>query len=300
MMWNANLDIAGLYAIDNTIFDTFVFPTTTVVDTEGASHNLAFTDEEKTNIIDMILFQSENRCVRYENPDVFKNRLEIFSKKMSNDDWEKIMYYGFFTRTFNPTENVFEITTEDTTRANGRTLTYKYSNYKEISEQTDDGKSNTEYVNYVETDEQIDARVTEAHSADVKASGGVGDGNVSVNVVQGQSDGYGSANVSLPIDEANTNNNKVTDDLGKVEHSKDGEIRVALSEGKVEKSIAGEKSEVETFAPNPDHFVRKRHGNIGVTMSGEIVLNTFNTEKELDVETRVIEDVIDELTLAVF
>ena len=335
-MWNATIDIAGLYAMDNTIFDSMVFPTSTVVDKDGVSHSLSLTDEVKTNIIDMILFKSEGRCVRYEDPDVFKNRLAILSKQMSRDKWERIMYYNFFTRTFDPTENVFEVTNEETKRQNGRTLTYKYSNYKETSEQkadgknstsftnyveTDeqksDGKNNTSFVNYVEADEQKTNGVHERHGANVKGDGGAGNGSVSVTVVQDNSDGYGSVNGSLPISESETINDKLTDSIGKIEHSKDGEIQIAtgigkiehtkdgsidiaISQGKIEKGISGEKSEVETFSANPDLFERTRHGNIGVTMSGEIIKNTFETEEGLDIESTIIDDVIDNLALAVF
>ena len=406
-MWNATIDIAGLYAMDNTIFDNMVFPTSTVVDKEGVSHSLSLSDEVKTNIIDMILFKSEGRCVRYEDPDTFKNRLAILSNHMSRDKWERIMYYNFFTRTFDPTENVFEITHEETKRQNGRTLTYTYSNYKETSAQTADGKNNTSFSNYLETDEQVvdgknntsfnnyletDEQVvdgknnttysnykeTNAQTADGKnnesyvnyketdsqtTSGtkenhgakvhGVGsmDSSASVSISQGQSDGYGTVSGSLPIENSDTYNDKTTENMGviehsksgainvatsegtkelskegainiavgsgkvehakegsiniavgsgKVEHSKEGAVNVALSQGTVEKSISGSKAEAETFAANPDLFERNRHGNIGVTMSGEIIKNTFETEEGLDIESTIIDDVIDNLALAVF
>ncbi len=370
-MWNATIDIAGLYAMDNTIFDNMVFPTSTVVDKDGVSHSLSLSDEVKTNIIDMILFKSEGRCVRYEDPDTFKNRLAILSNHMSRDKWERIMYYNFFTRTFDPTENVFEVTNEETTRQNGRTLTYKYSNYKETSEQTADGKNNTSFSNYLETDEQVvdgknnttfnNYKETNAQTADGKnnesysnyvetdsqtTSGtkenhgakvhGVGsmDTSATVAITQGQSDGYGAVSGSLPIENSDTYNDKTTENMGtvehskagsinvaisdgtkelsksgainiavgsgKVEHSKEGAVNVAISQGKIEKGISGEKSEVETFAANPDLFERTRHGNIGVTMSGEIIKNTFDTEDGLDIEATIIDDVIDNLALAVF
>ena len=354
MMWNATIDIAGLYAMDNTIFDNMVFPTSTVVDKEGVSHSLSLSDEVKTNIIDMILFKSEGRCVRYEDPDVFKNRLAILSNHMSRDKWERIMYYNFFTRTFNPTENVFEVTNEETKRQNGRTLTYNYTNYKETSEQKTDGKNNTSFTNYVEVDEQtVDGKnnttfsnyveadeqvsdgknntsfsnyveadeqktsaIKENHGAKVHSKGAM-DSSVNDTITQSSSDGYGTVSGSLPVESADTYNDKTTDNIGKiehsksgsinvaigngkVEHSKEGSIDVAISQGKIEKSIEGSKSEVETFSANPDLFVRTRHGNIGVTMSGEIIKNTFETEEGLDIESTIIDDVIDNLALAVF
>lgn len=370
-MWNATIDIAGLYAMDNTIFDNMVFPTSTVVDKEGVSHSLSLSDEVKTNIIDMILFKSEGRCVRYEDPDVFKNRLAILSNHMSRDKWERVMYYNFFTRTFDPTENVFEITHEETKRQNGRTLTYTYSDYKETSAQTTDGKNNTSFNNYVETDEQkVDGKnnttfsnyvetdeqvsdgknntlfsnyieadeqktnaIKENHGARVHSKGAM-DSSVNDTISQSSSDGYGTVSGSLPVESADTYNDKTTDSIGKIEHSKSGAINVALSDGKsehsksgsinvavgsgkvehskegavnvalsqgtVEKSISGSRAEAETFAANPDLFERNRHGNIGVTMSGEIIKNTFDTEEGLDIESTIIDDVIDNLSLAVF
>lgn len=406
-MWNATIDIAGLYAMDSTIFDNMVFPTSTVIDKEGVSHSLNLSDEVKTNIIDMIMFKSEGRCVRYEDPDTFKNRLAILSNHMSRDKWERIMYYNFFTRTFDPTENVFEVTKEETKRQNGRTLTYTYSDYKETSAQTADGKNNTSFANYVETDEQkvdgknnttfnnyletdeqvsdgknntsfnnyveTDEQVSdgknntsfanyieadeqktnatkETHGAKVHSKGAM-DSSVNNTISQSSSDGYGTVSGSLPVESADTYNDKTTDSIGKVEHSKSGSINVALSDGKtehsksgavnialsdgktehsksgsiniavgsgkvehskegavnvalsqgtVEKSISGSKAETETFAANPDLFERNRHGNIGVTMSGEIIKNTFDTEEGLDIESTIINDVIDNLALAVF
>ena len=370
-MWNSTIDIAGLYAMDNTIFDNMVFPTSTVVDKDGVSHSLSLSDEVKTNIIDMILFKSEGRCVRYEDPDIFKNRLAILSKQMSRDKWERIMYYNFFTRTFDPTENVFEITNEETKRQNGRTLTYNYNNYKETSEQKTDGKNNTSFANYVEVDEQtVDGKnntsfsnyvetdeqvsdgknntsfanyieadeqktnaVKENHGAKVHAKGSM-DSAANDTISQSSSDGYGTVSGSLPVESADTYNDKITDSIGKIEHSKsgavnialsdgktehskrgainiavgsgkvehtkDGSIDVAISQGKIENSIEGSKSEVETFSANPDLFERTRHGNIGVTMSGEIIKNTFDTEEGLDIESTIIDDVIDNLALAVF
>ena len=94
----ASLDLPTIYSSDESIFDEFNYP------------DVINTEDDKQKLIDGILMESEGMECRYTDPDILKNRINIWSK-IRKPVWDRFANTESYFGTYNPTENVFEDTT---------------------------------------------------------------------------------------------------------------------------------------------------------------------------------------------
>lgn len=103
------LDLASLWANYPDIFDNFKYPKIYEPTIDGTVTERAMTDDEKAELIDFILFKTEDLEALYPNPAILKNRIGIYTRLRSRvwDDYSRGLGFRW---TYNPTENVFEKT----------------------------------------------------------------------------------------------------------------------------------------------------------------------------------------------
>ena len=73
----ASRDLRTIYTSDPTIFDEFNYP------------DVINTEDDKQKLIDGILMESEGMECRYTDPDILKNRINIWSK-IRKPVWDRL------------------------------------------------------------------------------------------------------------------------------------------------------------------------------------------------------------------
>lgn len=104
-----SLDLVALYDIEPEIFKQFEYPK---IYEPGDDHTVterAMTADEKLDLIESILMDTEGLEVLYTNPEILQNRLGIYTRRRVGV-WNDYSRGLGFRNTYNPTENVFEDT----------------------------------------------------------------------------------------------------------------------------------------------------------------------------------------------
>ena len=107
MMRLPSLDLATLYDTNPEIFDQFEYPK---IYEPGPDHTVTernMTAEEKVDLIESILMDTEGLEVLYTDPEILQNRIGIYTRRRVGV-WNDYSRGLGFRNTYNPTENVFE------------------------------------------------------------------------------------------------------------------------------------------------------------------------------------------------
>ena len=102
-----SIDLATLYDTNPEIFEQFEFPK---IYEPGPDHTVterAMTTDEKLDLIESILMDTEGLEVLYTDPEILQNRIGIYTRRRVGV-WNDYSRGLGFRNTYNPTENVFE------------------------------------------------------------------------------------------------------------------------------------------------------------------------------------------------
>jgi len=102
-----SIDLATLYDTNPEIFDQFEYPK---IYEPGADHEVTernMTTEEKLDLIESILMDTEGLEALYTDPEIIQNRIGIYTRRRVKV-WNDYSRGLGFRNTYNPTENVFE------------------------------------------------------------------------------------------------------------------------------------------------------------------------------------------------
>lgn len=316
MMMFATIDIPTLYDADNTIFDEMTFP-------EAIS-----TDEAKQDLIDQILMACEGRQALYTRPSVLKNRLAIYSKQRAIN-WDYYARTLGYMGSYNPTENVFEETTEEdinskvgnNTDLETRGLETIKSNVRTNDSTDAETKDLDGFVDHTHTNDKETIKyekglkktvTTKDNEANIEMAEGVGSGQTSGSISIGSNDmGSGSFSGSVPIDRASAkgSKNEVTEEYtgtydtdthersgsNKDEYEDNGTDTHVVNGESTEADVTNEGGTVQndgelTEAETHEHTVN-RHGNIGVSTSASIMSEEFALNLAHNLNKLVCDDI---------
>lgn len=323
MMMFPTVDIPTLYEVDNTIFDDFVYPD--LVAQDGTKS--AMTDEEKQNLIDEILMETEKLESLYTKPSVLKNRIRIFTN-LNKVNWERYSRTESFIGSYNPTENVFEEATEEdinskvgnNTDLETRGLETIKSNVKTNDNTDTETKDLDGFVDHTHTNDKETVKyekglkktvTTKDNEANIEMTEGVGSGQTSGSISVGSNDmGSGSFSGSIPIDRASAkgSKNEVTEEYtgtfdtdthersgsNKDEYEDNGTDTHVVNGESTEADVTNEGGTVQndgelTEAETHEH-TNSRHGNIGVSTSASIMREEFELVTIANLHKQIIKD----------
>lgn len=323
MMMFPIVDIPTLYEVDSTIFDDFVYPD--LVAQDGTKSSM--TDEEKQNLIDEILMETEKLESLYTKPSVLKNRIRIFTN-LNKVNWERYSRTESFIGSYNPTENVFEESAEENidskvgnnTDLETRGLETIKSNVKTNDNTDTETKDLDGFVDHTHTNDKETVKyekglkktiTTKDNEANVEMTEGVGSGQVSGSISIGGNDmGSGSFSSSIPVDKASAkgSKNEVTEEYtgtydtdthehsgsNKDEYEDNGTDTHVITGENTEADVTNEGGTVQndgelTEAETHEHTTN-RHGNIGVSTSASIMREEFELVTLANLHKQIIKD----------
>lgn len=104
-----SIDLASMMDNYSDIFSEFEYPKMYSVDADHVVTERNMTEQEKEDLIDTILMETEGLEASYTDPDILKNRIGIYSRRRVRV-WNNYSRGVAFNTSFDPTENVFEKT----------------------------------------------------------------------------------------------------------------------------------------------------------------------------------------------
>lgn len=280
------IDIPTLYTADNTIFDDFVFPD--LIAQDGTRSSMS--DDEKSNLIDEILMETEGLEPIYTRPSILKNRIQIFTR-LNKPNWERYARTESFIGSYNPTENVFEESEEDNieSRVGDNTDT------ETRGLETIKASSNIEDREDVET-KDLDG-FTKHNGASFEGANGFDDTTSGSISVGGTDEGSGSLSGSVNVEKASADGSKDDyEDNGTDTHVIEGSGSEAetINEGGSIENV-GESTEA-----NVTNHTTNRHGNIGVSTSASIMREEFELVTMANLHKQIIKDFVRKFCIRVY